>query len=154
MADPVQTTTPAPPDLRDGFTPEEAEAVIRRAVRIHEQTADAVAIDELKATVASLGVSPESVELAAGELEAEVRASEAFRKPSDLVMPLVGAMLGGMPGAALVVYRDDIAAIPAWAAAGTGILWMGMFFWEYCRKVVSWWTGRRLRERIQGNRAG
>lgn len=142
----AQSTTAAPA-VDDGFTPEEAEAVIRRAVRIHERTADAVSIEDLKQTLASLGVAPEAVERAALELRSEMKEASGIQKPSDVMAPLAAMAFFAAPAITLLFYRDQVGGMQGWMVVAFSVLLFGGVLSKFAGKLFMWYVARRVRAR-------
>jgi hypothetical protein len=147
MSVPHTDPAAAAPAPDDGFTPTEAEAVIRRAVRIHERTADAVSIEELKQTLASLGVAPEAVERAAAELRAEMQEVSQLRKPSDVMGPLAAMVFFAAPAVTLLLYRDRVGGMQGWMVVAFSLMLAGGTLSTLAGKLFMWYVGRRVRAR-------
>ena len=130
------------PDATE-FTPAQAEAVTRRAIRLHDQQADTVSIDVVRESLRSLGVAPDAVDRAAAEMRAELKDVEQFRKPSDVTMHIAGFLTLCMPSLLLTLYGWRL-PVPEWAV---GLLSMYLLFLAVrskVRVVRRWRRGRAL----------
>lgn len=148
MADRRPATAPAAPAHDEGFTPDEAERIIRRAVRIHERTADALPIDEIKQTLASLGVAPDAVERAAAELHGELRGVWRIRSPGDVLMHVALFLLVMAPGLALVLFYQDVPYLPPWLALPLGVWLMFLTLRWHVRELTRMWRHRHLQDAV------
>lgn len=127
------------------FSPAAAEEVIRRAIEINERRAERVTLDELKATLAGLGVRSETVERAA----AQVRDELALARPADHTPPqalgnLIATVLFPAPGVGLLVWAYGSPG-PDWLAVIFGALWTFIASLVLMDVAAEWWQKRRLR---------
>jgi len=148
VADPRPPAAPAAPRYGEGFTPQEAERIIRRAVRIHERTADALSIDDIKQTLAAVGVDPDAAERAAAEVHGELQRVWRIRSPGDVFMHIAMFLLCVAPGLGLVLFYQDVPLVPSWLALPLGVWLMFLVVRWHVREVARASRNRHLHDAV------
>jgi hypothetical protein len=141
---------PAPP-AGDGerFTPQVAERIIRRAVRLHERTADALSLDEVRQTLSAIGVAPEAAERAAAEVRGELQRVWRIRGPGQVLLHVVAIFLMAVfPGLALVLFYRDIPLLPPWLALPLGLWFLFVAVRWQVRELARMWRNRHLTDAV------
>lgn len=149
MADPRPAPAHPPPAADDeGFAPPVAERIIRRAVRIHERTADALSIDDIKQTLSTVGVAPDAAERAAAELRGELKGVWRIRSPGDVFLHIALFLLSVSPGLALVLFHQDVPLLRAWLALPLGAWLLFLVVRWHVREVARAWRTRHLQDAV------
>lgn len=134
------------PDTEE-FTPEQAQAVTRRAIRLHDKDPDAVSIEVVRDSLRSLGVAPDAVERAAAQMRAELKEAPQLRKPSDYILQITGLMALCMPSVLLAVYGYRL-PMPEWAVALLSLYLMFLAVRSRVRVFRQWRRSRELQPDI------
>jgi hypothetical protein len=134
---------PALPDTAE-FTSAEAEKVIRRAIRIHDRKtrSDAMSLDVVKQTLASVGVAPEALKRAAMELREELRDVPRFETPSSIMWHVIWTAVLAAPGLALIWFHRQL-PMRGWASILLGV---GLLYLLVRSRVRGYKRWRRSRE--------
>lgn len=125
-----------------------AERIIRRAVRIHERTADTLSIDDVKQTLSAVGVAPDVAERAAAEVHGELQRVWRIRSPGDVFMHIAMFLLCVTPGLGLVLFHQDVPLLPPWLALPLGVWLMFLVVRWHIREVARGWRNRHLQDAV------
>lgn len=137
---------PAGDDER--FTPKVAERIIRRAVRLHERSADALSIDEVKQTLSAMGVAPEAADRAAAEVSGELKRVWRIRGPGQALVHVAIFLMAVFPGLALVLFYREAPLLPPWLALPVGLWFLFVALRWQVLEFARMWRNRHLKDAV------
>jgi thiosulfate reductase cytochrome b subunit len=135
---------PAPSAADAELAPAAAREVLLRAVEIHDERAQRISLEEIQATLAALGIAPETVERAAQEVRTTVSGAAELRTPAQWLAQLATTVVLMVPGIWLVSAGRDAHGLGAWLMVGGGVSWSLAILSSTLDTVHRWRRARRL----------